>query len=152
MCHTGRNDYHIARMHLDVLAMLAAESQSGSARINTEHFMRRAVIMRKGIDSVSPRVGPIVFGKTLFENGRRIFGIGCDCLPIKQQRKGTIWENTAVFEIQLLGLNKIVLLSHAQFSRVKVILLYFGRRDSPCPRDVGNELLDAFGSCWTGED
>ena len=120
MCHTGRDDYHIARMHLDVLAMLAAESQSGSARINTEHFMRRAVIMGKGIDSVSPRVGPIVFGKTLFENGRRIFGIGCDCLPIKQQRKGTIWENTVVFEIQLLGLNKIVLLSHAQFSRVKV--------------------------------
>src|SRR5205823_173536 len=120
VCHPGRDDNHIARMHLDVLAMLTTESQSGSARINTEHFMRRAVIMRKGIDSVSPRVGPVVFGKTLFENGRRIFGIGCDCLPIKQQRKGTIWENTVVFEIQLLGLNKIVLLSHAQFSRVKV--------------------------------
>src|SRR5207248_7522786 len=99
-------------MHLDVLAMLAAESKSGSARINTQHFMRRAVIMRKGIDSVSPRVGPVVTGKTLFENRTRIFGVGRDRVSIDQQGQATIWENTVVVKIQLLRLNEILLLDH----------------------------------------
>src|SRR5438874_8664090 len=99
VCHTGRDDYHIAGMHLDVLAMLATESQSGSARINTQHFMRRAVIMRKGIDSVSPRVGPIVLGETPFENRSRIFGVSYDRVSIGQQGQGTIWKNTVVLEI-----------------------------------------------------
>src|SRR5437764_15198536 len=99
-------------MHLDVLAMLAAESQSGSARINTQHFVRRAVIMRKGIDSVSPRVGPIVFGETLFENRSRIFGVSYDRVSIGQQGQGTIWKNTVVLEIELLRLNEISLLDH----------------------------------------
>ena len=75
MNHTRWNNYHVASVHLDIFAVLATEAKSGSTRINAQHFMRRAVIMGKGIDSVSPRVGPVVLGKTLFENGRRIFGI-----------------------------------------------------------------------------
>ena len=68
--NSGWDDYHVASVHLDVLAVLATEAKSGSARINAQHFMRRAVIMGKGIDSVSPRVGPVVLGETLFKNGR----------------------------------------------------------------------------------
>ena len=60
--------------------------------------MRRAVVMRKGIDSVSPRVGPVVLGKTLFKNGRRIFGIRYNCPPIEQQGKNTVWENAVALE------------------------------------------------------
>ena len=84
MSHSGWNDYHVASVHLDIFAVLATEAKSGSTRINAQHFMRRAVIMGKGIDSVSPRVGPVVLGKTLFKNGRRIFGIRYNCPLIEQ--------------------------------------------------------------------
>ena len=104
--------YHVASAHLDILAVPATESQVCSAGIDTQHFMRCAVVMRKGIDTISPQVRPIVLRETQFKNGRRIFGVGCDYLSIKQQGKGTIWENTIVFEIQLLRLDKILLLDH----------------------------------------
>ena len=107
--NSGWNDYHVASVHLDILAVLATEAKSGTTRINAQHFMRRAVIMRKGINSVSPRVGPVVLGETFFKNGRRILGLGCDCLVIKQQGQGTIWENAVVLEIQLGRLNEILL-------------------------------------------
>src|SRR4029077_5875982 len=97
--HTSRDNNHIASMHLDALAVLAAQSQSGSARINTQHFVRRTVIMRKGIDTVAPRVGPVVLGKTLLENRTGIFGVGPDRVSIEQQGQGTIWKNTVVVEI-----------------------------------------------------
>src|SRR5437762_13601973 len=98
MCHASGNDNHIARLHLDVLAVLAAESQSRSARINTQHLMGRAEIMRKGIDTDSPRVGPVVPDKTLLEKRSRIFGVDRDRVSIDKQGEGTIWENTIVFE------------------------------------------------------
>ena len=119
VCHTSGDDNHIASMHLDVLAVLAAESESGSARINTEHFMRRAVIMGKGINTVSPRVGPVTLGETLLENRSGIFGVGRDRVSIEQQGQGTIWEKTVVLEIQLLRLNKILLSDHRAILLVK---------------------------------
>jgi hypothetical protein len=112
--NSSRDDNHIAGAHLDVLATFAAESQSRCARIDAKHFMRRAMVMRKGIDSVSPRVGPVVLGETFFKNGRRIFGLRCDCLVLEQQGKGTIWENAVILEIQLLRLNEVVLLDHIE--------------------------------------
>src|SRR4030095_1791553 len=75
--------------------------------------------MRQGIDSVSPRIGPVILGKTLFESRRWIFRVGSKRLPIKQQRKGTTWENTVVVEIQLLRLNEVLLLDHIEFLPVK---------------------------------
>ena len=98
MRDSGRDDYHVASLHLEVLPVLATESQSCRAGINTQHFMRCAVVMRKGIDTVSPRVGPVILGKTFFKNGRRIFGVRRDCMPIKQQGKGTVRENAVVFK------------------------------------------------------
>src|SRR2546429_420419 len=47
MRYTRRDDNHIASMHLDILAVLAAEAQSCNATINTKHFMRGAVITAK---------------------------------------------------------------------------------------------------------
>src|SRR5882762_619595 len=120
VCHTSGDDNHVSRIHLDVLAVLAPESQSGSARIHTQHFMRRAVIMGKGIDTVSPRVGPVVLSKTLLENRSGIFGVGPDRASIEQQGQGTIWENTIVLEIQLLRLNKILLLDHKRYSSSEI--------------------------------
>src|SRR5262245_28493007 len=61
---------------MDVLAILATESQVCSPRINAQHFMRSAVIVRKGINTVSPRVGPVILGKAFLENRRRIFRVG----------------------------------------------------------------------------
>ena len=96
---TSGDNYHVASTHVHILAVLATQSQSGSARINTQHFMRRAVIMGKGIDTVSPRVGPVILCKTLLENRSRIFGVVRDRVSIDQQGQGTIWKNTVVFEI-----------------------------------------------------
>ena len=39
MRNSGWDDYHIASLHFDVLAVLAAEAQACSARINTQYFM-----------------------------------------------------------------------------------------------------------------
>src|SRR6266550_4274519 len=112
MGHTRWNNYHVARVHLNILAAFAAQAQSRRAGINTKHFMRGAVIMGEGINSVSPRVGPVVLGETFFKNGRWIFGIRCNCPPIEQQGKGTIWENAVVLERELLRLNEVLLLDH----------------------------------------
>src|SRR4029077_9941632 len=114
--NSSRDDNHIAGAQVDVPATFAAESQTRRAGIDAKHFMRRAMVMRKEIDSVSPRVGPVVLGETFFKNGRRIFGLRCDCLVIEQQGEGTIWENAVVLEIQLLRLNEVVLLDHRRIS------------------------------------
>lgn len=82
--NSGWNDYHVASVYLDILAVPATEPKSGSTGINAQHFMRGAVIMGEGINSVSPRVGPVVLGKTLFENGGRVFGIRYNCPLIEQ--------------------------------------------------------------------
>ena len=82
--NSGWDDYHVASVHLDILAVFATEAKSGSTRINAQHFMRRAVVMRKGINSVSPRVGPVVLGKTLFESRGRIVPAGRNRLRKKQ--------------------------------------------------------------------
>jgi hypothetical protein len=52
MRDTRRNENDVAGADLDGLAVLAAESQSCGAIIDTERFVRRAVIMSKGIDAV----------------------------------------------------------------------------------------------------
>ena len=70
--------------------------------------------MRKGIDTVSPRIGPIVLGKTLFKNRRRIFVLRYECLVVEQQRQHAIWENSVVLETELFRLNKVSLLDHKQ--------------------------------------
>src|SRR5262249_41187743 len=102
MRDAGRDNYHIASLHVDVLAILSAGSQLCSTRINAQHFMRCAVIMSEGIDSIAPRIGPVILGKAFFENRRRIFRVRSKRLSIKQQGKGIIWEDTVVFEIQLV--------------------------------------------------
>ena len=55
MRDTRRNENDVAGADLDGLAVLAAESQSCGATIDTERFVRRAVIMSKGIDAVCAR-------------------------------------------------------------------------------------------------
>src|SRR5882724_10028176 len=77
--HTSGNYNHIAGMHLNGFVMLAAESQGRSAVISSENFMRGAVIVSKGIDAVSPRIGPVVLGKTSFNYK----GFRFECLPIQ---------------------------------------------------------------------
>ena len=74
--NSGWDDYHVASMHLDILAVPATKAKSGGTRINAQHFMRGAVIMRKGINSVSPRVGPVILGETLLEFRSGTFGVG----------------------------------------------------------------------------
>jgi hypothetical protein len=45
--HAGWNYDQIARMHLDTCALLTADPQLCMAAENTQHLMRRAVIMSK---------------------------------------------------------------------------------------------------------
>ena len=52
--HAGWNYNHIAGMNRDVLSELAAESQDRTAAIDSQRFMRRAVIMSERINAVSP--------------------------------------------------------------------------------------------------
>src|SRR5262249_16332966 len=52
--HAGWNYNHIADMNLNVLSGLAAESQGRTDAIDSQRFMRRAVIMSEGINAVSP--------------------------------------------------------------------------------------------------
>ena len=83
MRDTRRNENDVAGAHLDGLALLAAESQFSTAIIHTERFVRRAVIMSKGIDAVSPGVAPIVLSESTLENGSAILPVRRDCRPIQ---------------------------------------------------------------------
>jgi len=58
MRDTRRNENDVAGASLYGLAVLAAESQSCGATIDTARFVRRAVMMSKGIDAVAPGVAP----------------------------------------------------------------------------------------------
>ena len=115
--YTGWNYDHVPGMHLDVPAVLAAESQCRKTTINSKRFMRGAVIMSKGINTVSPRVGPIVLSKALFNNRRAIFRLRCECLPINQQRQVAVRESAVVLEPELLRLNEFFLFNHAEAVR-----------------------------------
>ena len=107
--YTGRNYDHVPGIHLDVAAVLAADSQGRSSTINSQRFMRGAVIMSEGIDAVSPRVGPVVLRKALFDNGSAICRVSCECLPINQQRQVAVWENVVVLKTELLRRNEFLL-------------------------------------------
>ena len=107
--YTGWNYDHVPGIHLDVAAVLAADSQGRSTTINSQRFMRGAVIMSEGIDAVSPRVGPVVLSKALFNNGSAIPGVSCECLPINQQRQVAVWENAVVLKTELLRRNEFLL-------------------------------------------
>src|SRR6266699_5527566 len=75
MRDTRRNENDVAGADLDRLTVLAAESHFCSTTIDTERFVRRAVIMSKGIDAVPPRVAPIVLGESALENGSAILRV-----------------------------------------------------------------------------
>src|SRR5206468_2610336 len=83
MRDTGRNENDVAAADLDSLTVLSAESHFCSAIIDTKHFVRRAVIMSKGIDAVSPGIAPIVLSESALENGRAILRVRRDCRPIQ---------------------------------------------------------------------
>jgi hypothetical protein len=51
--NSGWNDYHVASVYLDILAVLATEPKSGSTGINAQHS-GDAVIMGKEPTFVSP--------------------------------------------------------------------------------------------------
>ena len=70
--------------------------------------MRGAVIMSKRINAVSPRVGPIVLCKALFNNGSAIFRVSCECLPVNQQRQVAVWENAVVLKTELFRHNEFL--------------------------------------------
>jgi len=106
--HTGWNHDYVAGIHLDVAAVLAADSQGRSATINSKRFMRGAVVMRKGIDAVSPRVGPVVLRKALFNNGSAI-RLRCERLSIDQQRQDAVWENAVVLKTELFRRDEFLL-------------------------------------------
>jgi len=106
--HTGWNYDHVPGIHLDVAAVLAADSQGRSATINSQRFMRGAVIMSEGIDAVSPRVGPVVLRKALFNNGSAI-RLRCERLSIDQQRQDAVWENAVVLKTELFRRDEFLL-------------------------------------------
>jgi hypothetical protein len=83
MRDTRRNENDVAGADLDGLAVLAAESQPCGANIDTERLVRRAVIMSKGIDAVSPGVAPIVLRESALENGSAIRCVRRDCRSIQ---------------------------------------------------------------------
>src|SRR4029077_1383950 len=83
MRDTRRNENDVAAADLDGLAVLAAESQLCSAIRDTEHFVRRAVVMSKGIDAVSPGIAPIVLSESALQNGSAILRVRRDCRPIQ---------------------------------------------------------------------
>src|SRR5882757_2269640 len=83
MRDTRWNENDVAGADLYGLAVLAAESQSCGATIDTERFVRRAVIMSKGIDAVAPGVAPIVLSESALENGSAILRVRRDCRPIQ---------------------------------------------------------------------
>src|SRR4030095_11381940 len=109
-----RNENDVAGADLDGLSVLAAESQSCGAIIDTERFVRRAVIMSKGIDAVSPGVAPIVLSESALENGSAILRVDRDRCPIQQHRQNAARINPVILKMQLLRLDDLLLLSHRE--------------------------------------
>ena len=107
--HTSWNYDRVSGIHLDVTAMLAADSQGRSTTIDSQRFMRCAVIMRERINAVSPRVSPVVLRKELFNNGSAILRFRCECLPINQQRQVAVWENAVVLKTEPLRQDEFLL-------------------------------------------
>jgi hypothetical protein len=66
--NTGWNQNDITEADLDCLAVLSAKSQFCKAIIDTEHLVRRAVIMSEGIDAIPPRIAPIVLSESALED------------------------------------------------------------------------------------
>ncbi len=114
MRDTRRNENDIAGADLDGLAVLAAESQSCGANIDTERFVRCAVIMSKGIDAVPPGVAPIVLSESALENRSAILRVRRDCRSIQQHRQNAARINAVVLKVQLLRLDDLLLLSHRE--------------------------------------
>src|SRR5438552_7146894 len=109
---TSWNHNYVAEVYIQIPAMLAAQSQCRDATVNTENFMRGAVIMSKGIHAVSPRITPVVVSEAFLKKPSGIPAIGPQCFPIDQQRQQAIWENAVVIKPKLLRLDDLLFLSH----------------------------------------
>src|SRR5215469_12349938 len=75
MSHSGWNHDEISSAHLDIFALLAAKSQRCRAVIDAEHLVRGAVVVGKRIDTISPRIAPIVLSESALEHRSAIFGV-----------------------------------------------------------------------------
>ena len=72
MTRAGRQDQGIARFDLDCETFVAANMHRRLATADAQRLMRRAVIVGKGIDAVSPSAGPAMRGEALDTDAARI--------------------------------------------------------------------------------
>src|SRR5262249_10119489 len=83
MPDTRGTEHNISGATHDDLPAFSAEWQFCSAIIYSEHFVRCAVIMSKGIHAVSPGISPVVLSKSALENRRAILRVHGDRAPIQ---------------------------------------------------------------------
>ena len=83
MADPGWNHDHAAGMHFQGCALCAAQSKSCRSTKNAEHFVRRAVVMSKRVDTGPPRTGPIVFGEALLYDGSEVRCVWSKCFAVE---------------------------------------------------------------------
>src|SRR5262245_27401986 len=83
MRDTCRNENAVAGRDFNGFTVLTTQAHFCTAIIDTEHFVRRAVIMSKRIDAVSPRIPPIVLSESALEDRSAILRVYCDRRPIQ---------------------------------------------------------------------
>ena len=75
MRDTRWNENDVAGADLDGLPVFSTESQLSRAIIDTERFVRCAVIMSKRIHAVSPGVAPIILSESPLKDGSAILRV-----------------------------------------------------------------------------
>jgi len=101
------NHNYVAGLHIQIPAALTANFQCRGATVDTENLMRGAVIMSKGIHTVSPRITPVIVSEAFLKKGSGIVTVGGECVPVHQQWQHAVWKNAVVFKPELLRLNKL---------------------------------------------
>src|SRR5712672_2163135 len=104
MPHSCRDDQDVSSPDLHLLPLFAAQMQKSRAAVNTKHFMRGTMIMMKGIDPITPGVGPVIAGKFLFQPGSAVCPARIKRISVYQEREFAIGDFTVVGKKEFLRL------------------------------------------------
>ena len=72
--------------------------------IDAEYLVTGAMVVVKGVNSVSPRICPLIFRKTFLKRRGRIFITQFDCSAVEKNWVPAIGNRAIILEDKLLGL------------------------------------------------
>src|ERR1700683_1155504 len=117
MPNAGRDHNYIAGVHVKIFPLLSTKPHRHRTTVNAQYFVARAVIMMKRVDTVSPRVSPMVGREQLHDWRCRIIAADRQNSPVQKQVESIVRNYAVILEESSLRLFHILYLGQNSANR-----------------------------------